>query len=394
MPPSSSLDAIVTRLVPSLSRSLAEQFNVFRVMHHGTHEKQLSNVFSWLLRPDATHGLGDRFQQVFLRRVNQALPVERQLPITGFDQVDQEVDTVGGAGEGRDIADIVLTHRDARVVIENFGTSDGHGHDYHHYLTHGRAGGRQGVVVLLCVRHEPHRQVDGWQDAVVTTYAEVLEDLRALVSGDAAWQRRHVPQHFFLTELFSHFLEGPSSMTLGDRLDFLKMMCDTGESDRFGYRPQDTAAAEFANLVAQHARQQFDEGRKTLAQVKRALKGYANQTLKGQLNERLRRGQVTAIDARFVGKWEWCVTLRRSDAAPAVFLTFGPSAVVENARVAEPVTDPDYGKVFVTRQGPGGEGVDRHTQTDVGLDEVLAGLDAQDHRLRDAILAISAAPSS
>lgn len=40
------LRGMVTRLVPSLSRSLAEQFDVFRVMHHGTHEKQLSNVFA------------------------------------------------------------------------------------------------------------------------------------------------------------------------------------------------------------------------------------------------------------------------------------------------------------------------------------------------------------
>lgn len=46
------LDQMVTDLVPSRSRSLAVQFNVFRVMHHGTHEKQLSNVFAWLLRMD------------------------------------------------------------------------------------------------------------------------------------------------------------------------------------------------------------------------------------------------------------------------------------------------------------------------------------------------------
>lgn len=39
-----------------------------------------------------------------------------------------------------DIADIVLTRPDAAVVVENFGTSDGHGHSYWRYLAHGTAG--------------------------------------------------------------------------------------------------------------------------------------------------------------------------------------------------------------------------------------------------------------
>src|SRR3954453_22814144 len=103
---------MVTDLVPSLSRSLAEQFNVFRVMHHGTHEKQLSNVFAWLLRPDGTHDLGDRFQRVFLARVNEGLPAGAELPPSGYDHVAQEVDTVGDVGLGKDIADIVLTRSD------------------------------------------------------------------------------------------------------------------------------------------------------------------------------------------------------------------------------------------------------------------------------------------
>ncbi len=73
---------MVVALVPSLSRSLAERFNVFRVMHHGTHEKQLSNVFAWLLRNDGTHGLGDAFQRLFVEQVNRDLP-ERQGASTG-----------------------------------------------------------------------------------------------------------------------------------------------------------------------------------------------------------------------------------------------------------------------------------------------------------------------
>ena len=39
---------LLTILVPMLSNRARKAFNVFDVMHHGTHEKQLSNVFAWL----------------------------------------------------------------------------------------------------------------------------------------------------------------------------------------------------------------------------------------------------------------------------------------------------------------------------------------------------------
>ena len=146
---------ILTTLLPSMSRSLAEQFNVFRVMHHGTHEKQLSNVFAWLLNSTASHELGDAFQRIFLERINDELPGGSRLPLSNY-RVVQEVATEANEGisveAAADIADIVLSRPDAAVVVENFGTSDGHGHDYQRYLSHGTAGGRPAAVVLLCQR--------------------------------------------------------------------------------------------------------------------------------------------------------------------------------------------------------------------------------------------------
>lgn len=385
------LDETVTQLVPSLSRSLAEQFNVLRIMHHGTHEKQLSNVFAWLLRSDGTHHLGDRFQRLFLVRVNEGPPAGAELPPSGYDHVAQEVNTVGDVAAGKDIADIVLTRRDARVVIENYGTSDGHGHKYTNYRDFGTQDDRRAAVVLLCIRHDKNRQEEsGWGDAVVITYATLLGDLRDLISEDRSWSKANRQQLFFLEQLFDHFLEGPSAMSLDDRLAFLKTMCETGESARYGYRPQDSASEEFANLIAQHARQQFDDGRKILGQIKKALQSYATQTLTKQLNDDLSTGQVTRVDARYQGKWEWCVTLRRADAQPNLFLTFGPTAVVENEQVTEPLVTPDYSRVFVGRQATESEAVERHVQTCVGLDEILAGLPADDTRLRDAFVALLA----
>ena len=147
------MNRFVTALLPSLSRSLSETFNIFRVMHHGTHEKQLSNVFAWLLNADATHDLGDKFQTAFVQRVNERVHSNNQLPLTGY-RVIQEVDTrTGSTGkendptEGVDIADIILWRNDAALVIENYGTSDGHGHSYKQYLAHGSAGGRKAVAL-------------------------------------------------------------------------------------------------------------------------------------------------------------------------------------------------------------------------------------------------------
>lgn len=281
-------------------------------MHHGTHEKQISNVFAWLLSVDGTHGLGDAFQRIFVEQVNRILPAEYQLPTAGV-RVDQEVDTSEQNQHGKDIADIVLSGKRASIVVENYESSDGHDHDYYRYLAYGEVGGKQSVVVLLCARRDPHRQTDGWEQAIVMTYADLLEPLGAFIAGDAAWRRAHPQQHFFIGQLLEHFTEGSGSMSNDTSIAFIKCMCETGESARYGYRPHEAAAREFAELLAQHATRQFEDGRKTLAQVKGALKRFAEQTLVAQLNSELGAKDFTAADARFVGQWEWCVTLNRAE---------------------------------------------------------------------------------
>lgn len=70
------------------------------------------------------------------------------------------------------------------------------------------------------------------------------------------------------------------------------------------------------------------------------------------------------------------------------YLEFGPTAVVENQLVPEPVVDPDFTKIFVTRQAADGDGIDRIHRTDVRLDEILTGLGNDDSRLLESVLAI------
>jgi len=386
---------MVTRLVPSLSRSLAEQFDVFRVMHHGTHEKQLSNVFAWLLDAEGTHELGDVFQRQFLARVNAHLASEDRLPEAGY-RVLQEADTRGqeevASGGGRDIADIVLARPDAAVVVENYSVSDGHGHGYRRYLAHGQAGGRKAAVAMLCLRHEAHRLGSGWEDAAVLTYADLITDLWAHVVLDRRWQTSCPDQHFFIRQLHQHFVEAPSTVDTNDTLDFLTALCETGESARYGRRPISAAEDEFADLVAEHARRQFQDGRKVLGQVKRTLRDYTARVVAPQFDAAVETGHVTQLRARFVGQWEWCVTVHRAGGAPKLFFEFGPTAVVENARAPEPLEAPDYGRVFVTRHGPEGDNIDVLIQTDVTLAEVLAGLSPEDTRLTQALLDAASRP--
>lgn len=381
---SGSLDQLVISLVPSLSKSLAEQFNVFRVMHHGTHEKQLSNVFAWLLRADATHELGDVFQRIFVEEVNRSLSAEDQLFTSGY-RVIQEVNTFDHEAVEMDIADVVLASDRSTIVIENFESSDGHGHSYHQYLSYGAKEGRRSVVVLLCARRDMSRLTDGWEQAAVVTYAELLEGLQAHIQRDRAWQRTHSRQAIFINEMFEHFVEGPRAVSNRDRIAFIKAMCDSGESARYGYRPQERAAQEFAELLARHAQHQFEEGRRMLAEVKSTLVSYARERLTDQVNSALPNGYITSVHSRFSGQWEWCVTLDRANTGPNIFLEFGPTAVVENMRVPEPLPGPDYTKIFVTRAST--DGIDRIVQSPVGIDDVLTGLSSDDTRLRDAIIA-------
>lgn len=384
------LNGTVLALIPSLSRSLEEQFSIFRVMHHGTHEKQLSNVFAWLLTPDASHGLGDTFQRIFLTQINDALADSEPLATIGW-TVRQEVDTSPAEDPGKDIADIVLTSSAATLVIENFATSDGHGHGYHRYLSYGTTGGRRSVVVLLCIRRETHRQTQGWEEAVVITYAELIARLKEHVARDAKWRRTHPQQFFFIDEMARHFVEAPMEISSDDRSAFIDAMCQTGEAVRFSYRPIDTAAEEFADLVARHAKQQFEAARLLLQSVKSALRGYAQRTLMEQVNTSLETGRIEKVSANFQGRWEWCIVLRRADERRTVYLDFGPTAAMHYTEGSFPIERPDFTRIFVSRKGTGdaltGE-VDRLIQTDVTFDEVLAGLTGDDTRLRDAILAV------
>ncbi len=187
-------------------------------MHHGAHEKQLSNVFAWLLDADETHQCCDAFLQIFLEEINRGL--DRPISKGSF-SVRQEVNTRShahqdlhvppapaedgrdpgaeeGSGEGlpetgMDIADLILEGRDTVVVVENYYTSSGHGHCYDCYLEFGARSKKRSVVVLLCERENRAELTDSWENAPVVTYPTLLERLFRHVENDPSF--RHKPQY-------------------------------------------------------------------------------------------------------------------------------------------------------------------------------------------------------
>lgn len=80
-----------------------------------------------------------------------------------------------------------------------------------------------------------------------------------------------------------------------------------------------------------------------------------------------------------------------SDSRSSIYLEFGPTVVVKNQRVPSPLPNPDYDKIFVTREAKVGDTIHLILQTTVGLEEVLEGIDSEDVRLRDAVLEAMAA---
>ncbi len=67
-----------------IERSLAG-FNIFRVMRFAHGELRHSNVLAWLLAPDESHGLGDRFLRRWLMRVQHDGEVSPVLDVARID---------------------------------------------------------------------------------------------------------------------------------------------------------------------------------------------------------------------------------------------------------------------------------------------------------------------
>jgi hypothetical protein len=384
------LTDLATALLPVLHRSREARFNVFDVMHHGTHEKQISNVFRWLLETEGSHHLGETFLRIFIDEVNRGLVGQEPLAHAAY-LVLQEVNT-SDAGDGDDVADLVLENDDAVIVVENYFTSDGHGHSYDGYLRFSQRGGRRGAVVLLCHDQDSLLQTMGWENASVVTYGRLLDRLRREVDSDPHYQQKHPEPYSFIDQMHRKFVKGRSPVEDHQVLDFVIAMCATGEAGRYGELRHTSAAERFANDVAEQARERFGDGRELMGRVKVRLRNFSAQVLIGQLNATLGDGFVRAVSARYAGTYQWTVNFDLPDDDGEKFgehrlqLKFGPSAWFANEKDPnwKRTVDPevaDYSRLFLTRAKTA-----EVRQSEVTIQEVLDGLATNDLRLHDEIV--------
>mgnify|MGYP000725360969 CR=1 FL=1 len=380
---------LVTRLLPSLSADASIGFNVFDVMHHGLHEKQISNVFRWLLDAEGTHGLDERFLAIFIDAVEESMPRAAPLPRSGY-WVRQEVDT-SVPGEPGDIADLVLECDSAMLVIENFYTSDGHGHDFDGYLSFPDRDVKQSVVVMLCRDVDRSLLNDGWEFAAVVTYRAVIAALHAELANDWRYQAQNPDAWSFIEQMDRKFVKGRGLMDDTDVMHFMVAMCSSGEAGRYREARQEAAADQFAIDVGAAARSRFAESRELLHRVKSALKSYCAGPLARQVNETLEDDAVSDVSARFAGIYQWTINFnmpadRTLGTEAPLQIKFGPSAWWANEsgrfwKLTVPADQADYSRLFVTN------GITRELrQSKVSIADVLAGLDPADRRLHDEIV--------
>jgi len=381
-------------LIPMLTDRPKRRFNVFEVMHHGTHEKQLSNVFAWLLDADGTHGLGDAFQRIFVGEVNHRLQLLGRDPIAddAFG-VRQEVNT-SLPGEAEDIADIVLDGSRTTIVVENYFTSDGHGHSYHGYLGLGERQTPRSVVVLLCEHEIRSALADGWEQAPVVLYSTVAEELLAHVRQHKTYRHENVEQYHFIENMHRHFTNRMAvSMSRDGLVSFVDALCRGGEADVYGQQHAELAARQLGDRLREEAIQRFGESRELLGSAKQILSTYCRATLRDQVNDAMGAEVLGEVYGRRAGLYLWGVSFKSLPADQAahgrdfvVHLELGPSAWVGLNRgrwKAAGIPDPDYTRIFILD-----EGSDKAVQSDVSLTDLIEGLASDDYRLRDEIVGL------
>ncbi len=377
-----SVGDLLNRVLPTLVVPWSsEEFNVFDVMHHGTHEKQLSNVFAWLLDEEGSHRLDDRFLSCFLDEVNVGLSARGEAPVRPEAFVVEQEQNTRSTREGADIADIVLRGERTALVIENYHISDGHGHDYKAYYDHGKGpmDGRS-VVVMLCDIRDDSLLRDGWEHAVVITYSNLLYRLLDDIGTDPNYPSAHPEQFWFLSQMKQHFLKG-KRVNDDTSLEFIRVLCETGEARRYG---TNGAAASFADFLRSEAQQKFEESQALLNRLKKALQTYLDANL-GRLNDALGEGYFGGTYIRFQGIYQWDVSLL-CDGEVTVFVLFGPSAWADNELNKYKswevrIDEPDYSRLVIG-YGPNKE----LRQSSVTMEDILNGLAPDDTRLLDEIV--------
>ena len=373
---------LLNGLLPLISKPQSDVFSILEVMHHGTHEKQLSNLWAWLLNSEGSHNLGDAVQRIFIDGINRVGTLAQPVPYGPYG-VRQEQNT-SPSGEGMDIADIILEDADTSLVIENYYTSDGHGHGYDTYAKYGRRDGRRSVVVLLCETEVRSRLAHGWENAPVLVYTRLLDQIAAHVS-EPSYQRENPEQSLFITNVHRHFTK-QAILDSNELIDFVDALCRSGGAGRYGVNDQDGQAILLGDSLREAAIQRYGESRELLAKVKQRLRDFCAGTLIASLNESVGAARFGGVKSNWQGQWRYDVSLMPPEGDWLVSIAFGPTAAVQVEGMAGRLhslgLEPDYTRLLVYTND------NRGFFSTVRLAEVLAGLSADDTRLRDEVLEV------
>ena len=368
---------VLFNLLPILTQALSKKaFNLFDVMHHGTDEKQLSNIFAWLLHNGQTHELGDAFVRIFIDEIN--IKLDEPINMEAFN-VFQEVNT-SKPGKPMDIADIVLEGDKTVIVIENYHSSSGHGHSYYGYQKYGACDGKRSVVVLLCEIVDSSLQTNGWENAPVITYSNLVRNLYSLIQNDINYQQAYPLQYGFIIQMEGYFVKGRQTNDSAS-IDFINVLCANDEGELFRRTDSTKAANDFGEYLRDEAIHRFNECREMLNRAKSELKRFASTSLNHQLNTVKIVFDKASIG--YQGIFQWTVNLYK-DGKVILQIKFGPSAWFANEKDKHwklCVVNPDYSHIFIA---------DSQTkeirQSAVTLGEVLDGLSPDDNRLCEEFL--------
>jgi len=368
---------LLLNLLLILTQARAKKaFNLFDVMHHGTNEKQLSNIFAWLFHSGQTHELGDAFVRIFVDEVN----IGRDEPIEIEEySVFQEVNT-SKPGKPMDIADIVLEGDKTVIVVENYHSSSGHGHSFYGYQEYGARDGKRSVVVLLCETIGSSLQTDGWENAPVVTYSNLVKKLYSLIQNDTNYKHAFPLQYGFIIQMEDNFVKG-RQINDSASIDFINTLLASGEGEFFRKADAAAAANDLGEYLKEEAIHRFNESREMLNSVKSKLKLFANTTFKHQVND-----NKTVFDNASIGYqgiYQWTVNLSKSGEV-ILQLKFGPSAWFANEKDKDwklKVANADYSHIFITNCR-----TKEIRQSAVILKEVLDGLSPDNTKLCEEFL--------
>lgn len=371
---------LLTGLVPLVTRPRTAAFSILAVMHHGTHEKQLSNLWAWMLDSEGSHNLGDEVQRIFVDEINRVGALGQPVSYGPYG-VRQEQNT-SEAGDGMDIADIILEDATTSIVIENYYTSDGHGHGYERYTQYGRRDGRRSIVVLLCETEVRSRLADGWENAPVLVYTRLLDRILERVA-DPIYQRQNPEQALFITNVHRHFTK-KAILDSSKLIDFVDALCRNGEASRYGVNDQDGQAILLGDSLREAAIQRYGESRELLTKVKQRLRDFCAGTLIASLNESIGEPRFGGVKANWQGQWQYDVSLMPPEGGWRVSIAFGPTAAAQvdanSGRLRGLDLVPDFARLLVYTNDNQG------LFSEVRVEEVLVGLSMDDTRLRDEVL--------